>query len=60
MAKNFLVTRPNHDINTAYLHSFAKDILKVVRTTKDIHVTDLEGDKARRDDVEGHLVKENP
>ena len=60
MVKSFLITRPNHDVNTSYLHSFAKDILKIVKTTRDIHVTDLDGDKATRDRVEEHLTRENP
>lgn len=60
MTKKLLVTRPYHDINTEYLHSFAKDILKLVRTTKNIHATDLEGDKATRNQVEKCLTKENP
>ncbi len=60
MAKKFLVTRPNHDINTSYLHAFTKDILKIVKSTKDIHVTDLEGKNATRKEVERRLIKECP
>ena len=60
MTKKLLVTRPYHDINTEYLHSFAKGILKLVRTTKDIHATDLEGGKATRNQVEKCLANENP
>ncbi len=60
MTKKLLVTRPHHDINTEYLHSFAKDILKLVRKTRDIHITDLEGDKATRNQVERCLIRENP
>ena len=60
MTRKLLVTRPYHDVNTEYLHSFAKDILKLVRTTKDIHATDLEGEKAIRSQIEKSLTKENP
>ncbi len=60
MTRKLLVTRPYHDVNTEYLHSFAKDILKLVKTTKDIHATDLEGEKAIRSQIEKSLTKENP
>ncbi len=60
MAKRLLITRPKHDISTSYLHSFAKDIIKIVKATRDIHVTDLEGDQATRNKMEKSLVEDNP
>jgi len=60
MVKRFLITRPNHDIITEYLHDFSKEIVKTLKNTKDIHVTDLEGKKSNRKNVEKSLFKENP
>lgn len=60
MVKKLLVTRPCHDLSTAYLHSFAKDTLKLVKTIENIHATDLEGKKATRHQVEKCLTKEDP
>ena len=60
MVKKFLITRPEHDIPTSYLHDFSKEIIKIVKGMKDIHVTDLEGAKAVRTNVEESLNKEAP
>lgn len=60
MAKKFLITRPKHDLITSYLHDFSKEIVETVKATRDIHVTDLEGAKAIRDNLEKSLVKEEP
>lgn len=60
MVRKLLVTRPHHDINTGYLHSFAKEVLRLVNITDDLHATDLEGEKATRAQVEMRLTKENP
>ena len=60
MVKKFLITRPRHDISTSYLHDFSKEIVKTIKETKEIHVTDLEDSKAIRINVERCLAKENP
>lgn len=60
MAKRFLITRPTHDLITSYLHDFSKEIVKTVKETKDIHVTDLEGPAAIRLNLEKSLIKEEP
>lgn len=60
MVKKFLITRPTHDLITAYLHDFSKEIVKIVKETKDIHVTDLEGPNAVREKLEKYLIKEEP
>lgn len=60
MVKRYLITRPNHDIITSYLHDFSKQIVKITKETKDIHVTDLEGPDATRDNLERSLIKEDP
>lgn len=48
MVKQVVVTRPHHDNETAYLHSFMKEILAVGKNLPGIHVTDLEGNSATR------------
>lgn len=60
MVKKFLITRPYHDVVTSYLHDFSKEIIKIIKSTKDIHVTDLEGEKATRANLEKDFTKENP
>jgi hypothetical protein len=60
MVRKLLVTRPHHDISTEYLHFFAKDTLKLVKTMSDVHATDLEGEKATRSKVEQCIRKESP
>jgi len=60
MTKTLLVTRPNHDIITSYLHDFSKEIIKTLKESGDIHVTNLESSDAIRINVEKSLIKENP
>ena len=60
MVKNFLITRPTHDLITSYLHDFSKEIIQTIKGTNDIHVTDLEGAKATRLKIEECINKENP
>ncbi len=60
MTKQFLITRPNHDEATSYLHSFSKDIIKIVKTMRDIHLIDLEGDKATKENLNQELIKNKP
>ena len=52
MTKQFLITRPRHDKETSYLHSFSKAIVGIVRENKNIHLTELEGEKANRENFE--------
>lgn len=60
MAKQFLITRPNHDEATSYLHSFSKDIVKIVKISRDIHLIDLEGSMATRKNLDSNVIKNNP
>lgn len=60
MTKQFLITRPNHDEATSYLHSFSKDIVKIVKTTRDIHLIDLEGHEATKENLNKELIKNKP
>ncbi len=60
MVKKFLITRPKHDLITSYLHDFSKEIVKTTKETNDIHVTNLEGSKVIRQNVEDCLNKEKP
>src|SRR3989338_7102441 len=60
MVKHFLITRPNHDKETSYLHSFAKGIISIAKNTPNIHVTDLEGKDANRANFEKSIQKINP
>jgi hypothetical protein len=60
MVKQFLVTRPNHEVITEYLHDFSKGIVKTIKETRDIHITDLEGHEATRTNLERFLIKNNP
>ncbi len=60
MVKQFLITRPNHDIITSYLHDFSKEIVRTVKGAQDIHITNLEGPNATRVKLEKALSKEKP
>ena len=60
MAKNFLILRPHHDVETSYLHSFSKKTIQKLKGNKLIHVSDLEGKKANRKNLEQAALKENP
>ena len=60
MAKCFLLTRPNYDTATSYLHYFAKDAIMIAKKFKGIHVADLEWKKATRPNLEKNMSCENP
>ncbi len=61
MTKQFLITRPNYDEATSYLHSFSKDIVKVVKVLKgEIHLIDLEGSSVTRSNLDSALIKNHP
>ena len=60
MTKCFLLTRPNYETATSYLHYFAKDAIAIAKKSKDIHVTDLEGVKATRENLEKSMAKDGP
>jgi len=60
MTKYFLITRPNYDIPTSYLYDFSQDIIKKVKASKDIHVTNIEGANVTRKNVEKSIIKEKP
>jgi hypothetical protein len=60
MSKKFLITRPNHDLITAYLYDFSAELVNTIKSTKDIHITDLDGAKANRENLENCLNKRNP
>jgi len=60
MVKTILMTRPNHDVITSYLHEFSKDTFEIAKGTHDIHVSDLEGSKATRENLENRVRKESP
>lgn len=55
MVKQFLITRPQHDKETSYLHSFSKAIISIVKDERKIHLNNLEGTKADRTNVERGL-----
>lgn len=57
MVKQFLITRPNYDKETAYIHSFSKGIVIIAKEDKDIHMTELEGPKATKVNLENALKK---
>ncbi len=59
MTKNFLITRPTHDVITSYLHDFSKEIVKTIKESKDIHITDLEGSNATRTKFRKIINKRN-
>lgn len=51
MVKQFLITRPRHDKETSYLHSFSKAIVQIVKEKRAIRLTELEGSKATRENI---------
>lgn len=55
MVKQFLITRPRHDKETSYLHSFSKAIVQIVKENRAIRLTELDGSKANRNEVESSL-----
>ncbi|MBD3355158.1 hypothetical protein GF361_04185 [Candidatus Woesearchaeota archaeon] len=60
MVKQFLITRPNYDKATAYIHSFSKDIVADAKEDAGIHITDLEGSKATDLGFEKAIKKSKP
>ena len=60
MVKKFIITRPKYDIATSYLYAFSEDITKLLRKTKDIHITSLEISEVNRENFEKAIDKENP
>lgn len=60
MVKQFLITRPNYDRETAYIHSFSKGIVAIAKEDKNIHTTELEGPKANCVNLEKALNKSKP
>lgn len=60
MTKQFLITRPMHDKETSYLYSFSKAIVRIVKEDKNIHLTELEGEKANRYDFESAMRSSCP
>lgn len=55
MVKQFLITRPQHDKHTAYLYSFSKAIVSMVKENPEIRLNELEGSKANRKNLESSL-----
>ena len=55
MVKQFLITRPTHDKETAYLYSFSKASVQIAKADKNLHVDELSGKKANRKNVESSL-----
>ena len=60
MVKQFLITRPNYDKETSYIHSFSKGIVILAKEDKRIHMTKLEGSKATRESLESSLLANEP
>ena len=60
MTKKFLITRPKYDIATSYLYDFSEGITKLLRKTKDIHITSIELSDVNRKNFENALNKETP
>ncbi len=60
MTKQFLITRPRHDKETSYLHSFSKAIVKIVKEDRNIHLTELEEEKANRKEFESAMCSSYP
>ena len=60
MTKCFLLTRPNYDTATSYLHYFAKDAITIAKKLKGIHVSDIEGNNVTRPNLEKSMTHEKP
>ena len=58
MVKQFLITTPQHDSETSYLHSFSKGMIKIVKDEKEIRLNNLAGAEANRKNVEAGLSSE--
>lgn len=57
MVKQFLITRPYHEVPITYLHEFSKSAIKEAKGRKEIHVINLEGSNATRDRFEKEAKK---
>jgi hypothetical protein len=60
LVKIILTTRPTHDVPVSYLHSFSKELVEILRSSKDFHITNLEGPDATRHNFEQHIKQEKP
>ena len=60
MVKKFLITRPKWDVMTSYLYDFSDSTVKLVKETKDIHITSIEHSDVNRINFEGAVVKDDP
>ena len=59
MVKKCLITRPKHDLVTAYLYYFSESI-STAKSLTGIHVSFLEGPEANRANFEDCISKEHP
>ena len=60
MTKTMIISRPNYDLNTSYLFDFSNEFIKIIKDSKEIHVTDLDAKNATREKFQKHLEKEKP
>ncbi len=60
MKKIILITRPNHDIPTSYLHSLSGELKENIDKVGEFTVIELEGPKALRNIFEKTVEKSNP
>jgi len=54
-----VITRPEHDITTRYISTWAEEIISFAQSKK-IDVIDLAGEKANKNDFEGRVNKLQP
>jgi len=59
MSKKILVTRPEHDVTTKYLSSYAKLVIKYAQE-KGIFVKDFEQGNIKKQEIEMFIQKQNP
>src|ERR1700684_1364626 len=59
MNSTLLVTRTNDDLQTRYISTWAKKVIKEAEN-HNANVIDLEADKATRKELEGRLKKKQP
>lgn len=60
MTKQFLITRPNYNPETAYIYSFSNAIVAMAKQDKSMHITEIKSPDATRKNFESQLVKTNP
>ncbi|MBU2638324.1 MAG: hypothetical protein KJ955_05095 [Nanoarchaeota archaeon] len=60
MPRKILVTRPRHDMQTAYLYDFSEGLIKSMRGSKAVHITELRDSQAVRANLEKVIPHENP